>query len=47
LLFAKKWLYVKPGNQTTLSVPVHGNKDLKKGTQADLMKQAGLTDVDL
>jgi predicted RNA binding protein YcfA (HicA-like mRNA interferase family) len=31
----------------TISVPVHGNKDLKKGLQADLMKQAGLTEDDL
>ena len=26
----------------TLSVPVHGNKDLKKGTQEALLKQGGL-----
>ena len=41
------FIYVKPGNPATLSVPVHANKDLKKGTQADLMKQAGLTEDDL
>jgi predicted RNA binding protein YcfA (HicA-like mRNA interferase family) len=41
------FIYVKPGNPATLSIPFHGNKDLKKGTQADLMKQAGLTDDDL
>jgi predicted RNA binding protein YcfA (HicA-like mRNA interferase family) len=28
-------------------VPVHGNKTLKKGTQHDIMKNAGLTDADL
>ena len=41
------FIYTKPGNPATLSVPVHGNKDLKKGLQADLMKQAGLTESDL
>ena len=41
------FIYTKPGNPATLSVPVHGNKDLKKGLQADLMKQAGLTEDDL
>jgi predicted RNA binding protein YcfA (HicA-like mRNA interferase family) len=30
-----------------VSVPVHGNKDLKPGTQRDLMKETGLTDADL
>ncbi len=38
--------YIKPGNPATISVPVHGNKDLKKGLQSDLMKQAGLTESD-
>jgi predicted RNA binding protein YcfA (HicA-like mRNA interferase family) len=28
-------------------VPVHGNKDLKPGTQRSIMRHAGLTDVDL
>jgi predicted RNA binding protein YcfA (HicA-like mRNA interferase family) len=41
------FIYTKAGNPATLSVPVHGNKDLKKGLQSDLMKQAGLTDDDL
>lgn len=41
------FIYTKPGNPGILSVPVHGNKDLKKGLQADLMKQAGLTEDDL
>ena len=41
------FIYTKPGNPATLSVPVHGNKDLKKGLQADLMKQAGLTEEDM
>jgi predicted RNA binding protein YcfA (HicA-like mRNA interferase family) len=28
-------------------VPVHGNQDLKPGTQRDIMRDAGLTDDDL
>lgn len=31
----------------TLSVPVHGNRDMKIGTQKNLMRQAGLKDEDL
>jgi predicted RNA binding protein YcfA (HicA-like mRNA interferase family) len=30
-----------------VSVPVHGNKGLKPGTQRALMRQTGLTDDDL
>lgn len=41
------FIYTKPGNPATISVPVHRNQDLKKGLQADLMKQARLTDSDL
>jgi predicted RNA binding protein YcfA (HicA-like mRNA interferase family) len=41
------FIYAKPGNPGTISVPVHGDRDLKKGLQADLMKQAGLTEADL
>jgi predicted RNA binding protein YcfA (HicA-like mRNA interferase family) len=41
------FIYTKPGNPATLSVPVHANKDLKKGLQIDLMKEAGLTEDDL
>lgn len=33
------------GQQTT--VPVHGNTDLKPGTQRSIMRDAGLTDADL
>jgi predicted RNA binding protein YcfA (HicA-like mRNA interferase family) len=28
-------------------VPVHGNQDLKPGTQRGIMRDAGLTDADL
>ena len=30
-----------------VSVPVHGNTDLKPGTQRNIMRTAGLTDADL
>ena len=39
--------YQRPGDPTTIIVPVHGNKDLKPGTQRDVMREAGLTDDDL
>lgn len=41
------FIYTKQGDPATISVPVHANKDLKKGLQAELMKQAGLTESDL
>lgn len=33
----------KPGHHFTLSVPVHGNKPVKKGTLRSLVRDAGLT----
>jgi predicted RNA binding protein YcfA (HicA-like mRNA interferase family) len=39
--------YQKPGQPQTIIVPVHGNKDLKPGTQHGIMKDAGLTEDDL
>jgi predicted RNA binding protein YcfA (HicA-like mRNA interferase family) len=39
--------YQKPDNEATIIVPVHGNKDLKRGTQHGIMKDAGLTEDDL
>ena len=36
-----------PVNPNTVIVPVHGHKDLKRGTQHGIMKDAGLTDDDL
>lgn len=39
--------FEKDGNSNTVIVPVHGNKDLKPGTQRSIMKDAGLTDDDL
>jgi predicted RNA binding protein YcfA (HicA-like mRNA interferase family) len=40
-------IYTRPGSPLNLSVPVHGNRDLKPGLQRRLMRQAGLTDADL
>jgi len=40
-------IYMQPGNPKILTVPVHGNQDLKKGTLGQLLKDAGLTDKDL
>jgi predicted RNA binding protein YcfA (HicA-like mRNA interferase family) len=40
-------IYAKLGDPTILSVPVHGNKDLKKGTLFALLKASGLTEADL
>jgi predicted RNA binding protein YcfA (HicA-like mRNA interferase family) len=30
-----------------IPVPVHGNRDLRAGTQRSIMREAGLTDEDL
>ncbi len=30
-----------------ISVPVHGNRSLRAGTQRNIMRNAGLTNVDL
>ena len=37
--------HVPTGRRTV--VPVHGNQDLKPGTQRGIMRDAGLTDADL
>lgn len=39
-------IYGTPGNPAILSVPVHGNRDLKRGLLRQLMKDAGLTEDD-
>lgn len=39
--------YQKEDNEKTITVPVHGNKDLKPGTQRGIMKDAGLEESDL
>ena len=40
-------IYVKPGVDKILSIPVHKNKDLKIGTLKALMKIAELTQEEL
>ena len=40
-------VYKHPEFPMTLSVPVHGNRDMKIGTQIQLMRQAGLKAADL
>lgn len=41
-------IYTHPGPpRLVVSVPVHGNTDLKPGTQRDIMRTAGLADDDL
>jgi predicted RNA binding protein YcfA (HicA-like mRNA interferase family) len=41
------FIYARPGSPFSVSVPVHGNRDLKPRTQRDIMRQAGLSDDDL
>ena len=36
-------VYGKPGSEYRLSVPVHGNRDLKRGLQRHLLKLAGIS----
>lgn len=41
-------IYAHPDHPDTIvSVPVHGHRMLKRGTQQGIMKDAGLTDADL
>ncbi len=40
-------IYWKPGNTTRISVPVHGNKDIRIGLLRYLMKQAGIQESEL
>lgn len=40
-------IYTQPGNPVTISVPVHGNRSLKTGTQRKVMRDAGLNESDL
>jgi predicted RNA binding protein YcfA (HicA-like mRNA interferase family) len=36
-----------PGAPRPIPVPVHGNSNLRTGTQRSIVRQAGLTDADL
>ena len=57
LLEAKGWkltrvtgshhVYTKQGSNLRITVPVHGNQDLKIGLQRAIMKLSGLTEDDL
>jgi predicted RNA binding protein YcfA (HicA-like mRNA interferase family) len=40
-------IYSKPDDPTRISVPIHGNKDLKVGLLKHFMKQADLSEKDL
>jgi predicted RNA binding protein YcfA (HicA-like mRNA interferase family) len=40
-------IYSQPGNPTILTVPVHGNRDLRKGTLGKLLKDSGIDENDL
>jgi predicted RNA binding protein YcfA (HicA-like mRNA interferase family) len=40
-------IYNKPGIPMLITVPVHGNKDLKTGLLRKLMKLAGIKENDL
>ena len=35
-------IYFNPLSNITIIVPVHGNKDIKKGTLLAILKQAGI-----
>jgi predicted RNA binding protein YcfA (HicA-like mRNA interferase family) len=40
-------IYKPPSGPGTVSVPVHGNRTLKSGTQRGIMRTTGLTEADL
>ncbi len=40
-------VYGRPGSVVRLSVPVHGNRSLKRGLLRHLVKMAGLREADL
>jgi predicted RNA binding protein YcfA (HicA-like mRNA interferase family) len=40
-------IYMKPGRRERISVPVHGNADLKKGMLKTLLKMAGIEEDEL
>jgi predicted RNA binding protein YcfA (HicA-like mRNA interferase family) len=37
-------IYVQPGREVRLSVPIHSNKSLKTGLLRHLLKQAGISE---
>lgn len=40
-------IYTHPDHQNILTIPVHGNQDLKRGTLIALMKAGCLTENDI
>ena len=40
-------IFTRPGTDARISVPVHGNRTLKRGLQRHLMKLAGIQETDL
>ena len=40
-------IFMKPGSDLRISVPVHGNRDLKAGLQRAIMKLAGISEDEL
>ena len=40
-------IYGQPGTAVRLTVPVHGNQDLKRGLLGYLLKQAGVAEEDV
>jgi predicted RNA binding protein YcfA (HicA-like mRNA interferase family) len=38
-------IYGRPGSVVRLSIPIHGNKPLKRGLLAHLVKLAGIADT--
>jgi predicted RNA binding protein YcfA (HicA-like mRNA interferase family) len=40
-------IFVKPGSEVRLSVPIHGNHSLKTGLLRHLLKQAGISEDEI
>jgi len=40
-------LYFNPKTNKTVTVPIHGNRDLKKGTFFAILKQVGIDKTDI
>ena len=40
-------IYGKAAEEEIVTIPIHGNKDLRPGTQRSIMKSAGIQETDL
>jgi len=40
-------IFIKSGHNLRITVPVHGNRDLKHGLQKSIMRLAGILDEEL